>query len=413
MEQHPLAEMLRIEGGRVLATLIRFTGDIDLAEEAVHDAVVIALERWERDGIPDNPAAWITTVARRRALDHLRRESKRTLKESVAEPLLDERPMVEVDTDSAIGDDRLRLLFTCCHPALGIEARIALALRTLCRLTTPEIARAFLVSDSTMGQRISRAKSKIANAHIPYRMPDDHELPERLDAVLATIYLVFTAGHHAAVGSLDSRVDLADEGIRLARLMAELMPDEPECVGLVALLLATNARRGGRVDVDGELILMADQNRSLWDSGAISEATALVETSLTKRRPGQYQIQAAIATLHGLAPNYAATDWPQIAELYRLLEHRVPTPVVRVNRAVAEAEVHGAAVGLGMLDELIRADIDADVTRWHLYWATRADFLRRLDRNDESIEAYDAALNCNPNESDRRFLLRRLTELRP
>jgi RNA polymerase sigma-70 factor, ECF subfamily len=407
MEEHPLAEMLRIEGGRVLATLIRFTGDIDLAEEAVHDAVVIALERWERDGIPDNPAAWITTVARRRALDHLRRESRRTLKESVAEPLLDERPMVEVNIDSAIGDDRLRLLFTCCHPALGMEARVALALRTLCRLTTPEIARAFLVSDTTMGQRISRAKSKIASAHIPYRIPDDHELPERLDAVLATIYLVFTAGHHAAVGSLDSRVDLADEGIRLGRLMAELMPDEPECVGLVALLLATNARRRGRVDVNGELILMADQDRSLWDHDAIGEAAALVESSLTRHRPGPYQIQAAIATLHGLAPTYAATDWPQIAELYRLLEHRVPTPVVRVNRAVAEAEVHGAAVGLAMLDDLLCDDISADVTRWHLYWATRADFLRRLDRISESIEAYDAALNCSPNESDRRFLQKR------
>jgi RNA polymerase sigma-70 factor, ECF subfamily len=407
MEEHPLAEMLRIEGGRVLATLIRFTGDIDLAEEAVHDAVVIALERWERDGVPDNPAAWITTVARRRALDHLRRESKRPLKESVAEPLLDEQPMVEVNTDSAMGDDRLRLLFTCCHPALGMEARIALALRTLCRLTTPEIARVFLVSDTTMGQRISRAKSKIASAHIPYRIPDDHELPERLDAVLATIYLVFTAGHHAAVGSLDSRVDLADEGIRLSRLMAELMPDEPECVGLVALLLATNARSRGRVDVDGELVLMADQDRSLWDHDAIGEAAALVESSLTRHRPGPYQIQAAIATLHGLAPTYTATDWPQIAELYRLLEHRVPTPVVRVNRAVAEAEVHGASVGLAMLDDLLRDDVDADVTSWHLYWATRADFLRRLDRISESIEAYDAALNCSPNESDRRFLQKR------
>jgi RNA polymerase sigma-70 factor, ECF subfamily len=407
MEEHPLAEMLRIEGGRVLATLIRFTGDIDLAEEAVHDAVVIALERWERDGIPDNPAAWITTVARRCALDHLRRESRRPLKESVAEPLLDEQPMVEVNSDSAIGDDRLRLLFTCCHPALGMEARIALALRTLCRLTTPEIARVFLVSDTTMGQRISRAKSKIASAHIPYRIPDDHELPERLDAVLATIYLVFTAGHHAAVGSLDSRVDLADEGIRLSRLMAELMPDEPECVGLVALLLATNARSRGRVDVDGELVLMADQDRSLWDHDAIGEAAALVESSLTRHRPGPYQIQAAIATLHGLAPTYTATDWSQIAELYRLLEHRVPTPVVRVNRAVAEAEVHGASVGLAMLDDLLRDDVDADVTRWHLYWATRADFLRRLDRISESIEAYDAALNCSPNESDRRFLQKR------
>lgn len=409
--------MLRVEGGRLLATLIRLTGDIDLAEEAVQDALVVALERWPRDGMPDNPAAWITTTARRRALDRIRREAKRHQKEARSERLLDEPSDVDHEfTASAIRDDQLRLLFTCCHPALSPETRVALSLRTLCGLTTTEIARAFLVPEPTMGQRISRAKRKIATARIPYRVPEDHELPERLPGVLATIYVVFTMGHHPADGSLDARIDLADEAVRLARLLVDLMPDEPECAGLLALVLATHARRAARLDSSGNLVLMADQDRSRWDHESIASAARLVETSLRRRKPGPYQMQAAIATLHGLAPTFAETDWPQIAELYRLLERVQSTAVVRVNRAVAEAEVHGPLRGLALLEELSGGDRafedeDGTVMRWHLYWSTRADFLRRLGRGAEAVDAYRRALGCALNETDRRFLEDRLRSL--
>ncbi len=304
-------------------------------------------------------------------------------------------------------DDRLRLLFTCCHPALSPESQVALALRTICGLTTVDIARVFLVPEPTIGQRISRAKAKIAKAHIPYRVPDDHELPDRLRPVLSTVYAVYTAGHHAPVGELGGRLDLADEAIRLARVLVELMPDEGECVGLLALTLATNARRRARTDSDGEIVLLADQDRSLWDVEAIAEASALVESVLRRGRPGAYQMQAAIACLHGAAQTYADTDWPQIAELYRMLEVRWPTPVVRVNRAVAVAEVTGPRAGLALLAELVGTTAE----RWHLYWSTRADFQRRLGELTAAADSYRQALGCPCNDSDHRFLQRRIAEL--
>jgi RNA polymerase sigma-70 factor, ECF subfamily len=400
----PLDEIIRIEGGQVLATLIRLTGDIDRAEDALHDAVVAAADTWRRDGVPDRPGAWLTTVARNKALDRLRREARRAPKEEEAFRLLSEGSAMD-DTDNR--DDRLRLLFTCCHPALSPESQVALALRTICGLTTVDIARVFLVPEATIGQRISRAKAKIAKAHIPYRVPEEHELPDRLRPVLATVYAVFTAGHHAPVGELDDRLDLADEAIRLARVLVELMPDESECVGLLALTLATNARRLARTDPDGELVLLADQDRSLWDAAAVNEAAALVESVLRRGRPGAYQMQAAIACLHGVAPTYAETDWAQIAELFGMLEVRWPTPVVRVNRAVAVAEVAGPAAGLAMLADLVGTPTE----RWHLYWSARADFQRRLGQTEAAADSYRQALECPCNDSDRRFMQRRLAEL--
>ena len=403
-----LEEMIRHEGGRVLATLVRLTGDITLAEDAVQDAVIDALRRWPIDGVPDKPVAWLTTAARNRALDVLRREAKRTAKETDSRLLGSVTvAMGEDTTDSMVRDDLLRLLFTCCHPALSFEAQTALALRTLCGMSTVEIAAVFLVPEPTMGQRISRAKKKISSARIPYRIPADHELPDRLRAVAAVIHAIVTAGHHASEGSLDARQDLAHEGERLARLLHELMPDEPECTGLLALSLATTARRDARLSASGELVLMADQDRSRWHHDEIAEAAAMLDQAIHLRRPGPYQVQAAIACLHGLAPTCADTDWSEIASLYETLERFTPTPVVRVNRAVAAAEAHGADVGLGLLDELNESTVD----RWHLYWSTRGELLARVGRMDEASAAFDRAIDCSPNDSDRRFLLRRRGEL--
>lgn len=395
-----LEETIKDEGGQVLATLIRLTGDIGLAEDALQDAVMVALEKWPIIGVPANPAAWLTTTARNRALDRIRRERSRDRKEFEAMRLLDQE-----DVDPPDGrDDRLRLFFTCCHPALSAEARVALALRTIGGLTTTEIARAFLVPEPTMGQRISRAKKKISTARIPYRIPDDHELPERLSAVLSTLYVVFTAGHHAAEGRLDSRLDLAEEAIRLARLLAQLMPDEPEAGGLLALMLATHARRAARIDEAGDQILLADQDRSRWDSAAIAEAATIVDRVLRRGRPGPLQIQAAIATLHGLADSDATTDWKQIVDLYRLLEPLAPGPVTRVNRAVAEAKVFGPEQGLALLE-------GHEMERWHLYWSARAEFLRQSGAADAARLALESALSCDMNESDRRLLTGRLAAL--
>ena len=345
-----------------------------------------------RRGLPRSP--------RNKALDRIRRESKRTHKEQEAIQLLDSA----VEATDGI-DDRLRLIFTCCHPALSPEARVALALRVVCGVTTPEIARAFLVAEPTMGQRISRAKKKIATAHIPYRVPPDHELPDRLPAVLATIYLIFTTGYHAPAGNLDARVELASEGVRLARLLVKLMPDEAECIGLLALLLLTHARRDTRLADDGSIILLAHQDRSLWDREAIDEGQTLIAQAIRRRNVGPYQIQASIAGLHAGAQTYGDTDWEQIVTLYRMLEHIQPTPVVRVNRAVAEAELAGPQAGLDLLDGVDGAE------GWHLYWSSRAALLRRADQREQALHAYRRALDLTMNDSDRRFLIEQVASL--
>lgn len=396
-----LEETLRVEGGRVLATLIRLTRDFQLAEDALHDAAVVALEQWPETGVPPNPAAWLTTTARRKALDRIRREAKRTDKEAEAVRLLDDAQLDPPDGT----DDRLRLLFTCCHPALAPEAQVALALRTIAGLTTDEIAQAFLVPSPTMGQRISRAKKKIATARIPYRVPDDHELPDRLPAVLAVVYLVFTTGHHAARAALDSRVELAVEAIRLGRILVALMPDEIECAGLLALMLSSHARSAARIDGNGDLVLMADQDRSRWDKDAIVEAASIVETAFRRGTAGPYLLQAAISVAHGMAASYSETDWARIAGLYRLLEAVQPTPVVRVNRAVAEAQVSGPEAGLALLASVEEAD------RWHLLWSTRAGLLAQAGRVEEAVSEYRTALSCEMNESDRSFIEGRIDEL--
>jgi RNA polymerase sigma-70 factor (ECF subfamily) len=395
-----LEETIRIEGGRVLATLIRLTGDMGIAEDAVQDAAIAALETWPVRGVPSNPAAWLTTTARNRALDRLRRERSRTDKETEAIRLLGQTDMTPPDGR----DDRLRLIFTSCHPALGPDARVALALRTVSGLTTSEIARAFLVPEPTMGQRISRAKKKIATARIPYRIPADHELPARLPAVLSTLYVVFTAGHHAAEGRFDTRVDLADEAIRMTRLLADLMPDEPEVHGLLALMLATHARRAARLDTTGAQVLLAEQDRTRWDRPAIEEASGIVDRVLRLRRVGPLQIQAAIAALHGLAESDADTDWPQIVDLYRMLEQLSPGPVTRVNRAVAESKVFGPAHALTLLD-------DVDAEGWHLYWSTRSELHRQAGEITRARADLVAALECPMNESDRQLLQERLAGL--
>ena len=399
--------MLRYEGGRVLATLVRLTGDITIAEDAVQDAVVEALARWPRDGTPRNPAAWLTTVARNRALDVLRREARRAAKEAGAALLDDGAAMREVTSDSMVRDDQLRLLFTCCHPALAIEGRVALALRTLCGLNTGEIAAVFLQPEPTIGQRISRAKKKIAVARIPYRIPADHELPDRLPAVAAVIHAVLTAGHHAAQGSLDARFELAADAVRLARLLHDLMPDEPEVTGLLALSLATHARRDARLDANGEVVLLSNQDRSRWQHDEVAEAAALLDHAVRLHRPGPYQVQAAIACLHGLASTYEATDWRQIADLYATLETMTPSPVVRVNRAVAVAEADSAEAGLALLADASSPQIN----RWHLYWSTFGELSYRVGDREAALRAFDCALGCSANDSDRQFLLRRRGEI--
>ena len=410
--EEAVAAAFREEWGQVVATLIRVTGDWDLAEECAQDAFAQALDRWRRDGIPRRPGAWLTTTARNRALDVLRREAVGAAKlREVAVLGRDEGPYdPEYDgDDSGVEDDRLRLVFTCCHPALPIEARVALTLRTLAGLTTPEIARAFLVPEATMAQRLVRAKKKIRNAGIPYRVPPAHLLPERTTGVLGVVYLLFNEGYAATSGAELVRTNLCAEAIRLARVLARLMPDEPEVLGLLALLLLHDARRGTRVDAAGELVTLEDQDRTAWDRAEVAEGADLLETALRRGRPGPYQIQAAIAACHTTAPTAADTDWADIAGLYGELERLVPSAVVRLNRAVAVGMAQHPDAGLELVAELERSGELAD---YHLLPATRADLLRRSGRTTEAALAYQRALELVENAAERRFLERRLAECR-
>ncbi|WP_043666431.1 RNA polymerase sigma factor [Streptomyces xylophagus] len=410
--EEAVAAAFREEWGQVVATLIRVTGDWDLAEECAQDAFAQALDRWRRDGIPRRPGAWLTTTARNRALDVLRREAVGAAKlREVAVLGRDEGPYdPEYDgDDSGVEDDRLRLVFTCCHPALPIEARVALTLRTLAGLTTPEIARAFLVPEATMAQRLVRAKKKIRNAGIPYRVPPAHLLPERTTGVLGVVYLLFNEGYAATSGAELVRTNLCAEAIRLARVLARLMPDEPEVLGLLALLLLHDARRRTRVDAAGELVTLEDQDRTAWDRAEVDEGAALLETALRRGRPGPYQIQAAIAACHTTASTAEDTDWADIAGLYGELERFVPSAVVHLNRAVAVGMAQHPDAGLELVAELERSGELAD---YHLLPATRADLLRRSGRTAEAVVAYERALELVENAAERRFLERRLAECR-
>jgi RNA polymerase sigma-70 factor (ECF subfamily) len=406
--ERAVADAHRREWAFVLAATARVAGDFDLAEECVQDAYVAALDAWAREGIPRKPGAWLTTIAKRRALDAMRRE--RLFRSKM--PLLVEPEEADVDEpdEDAVPDDRLRLIFTCCHPALAREAQVALTLRLVCGVGTGDIAKAFLVTETTMAARVTRAKKKISAARIPYRVPDASELTERLDAVLSVIHLLYTTGHTAPSGTELVRADLVERALHLARMLLALMPDEPEVRGLLALLLFTDARRATRTDVDGRLRLLEDQDRSLWDRAAIDEGRRLVLDAFRTGRVGRYALQSAIASLHATAATYEATDWRQILGLYDQLLLVWPSPVVALNRAVAVSMVRGPEAGLAEIGALVR---DGRLDGYHYLPAVQADLLRRLGRRDEAAAAYQAALELVDNEAERRFLAARLAECRP